>query len=147
VSLSTTQAILATFPLSTDFPETVLRARGSFLFSGTANGAGDAGVAAIGLIVVQEAAATVGGVSVPGPANDINANWLWHQFVPMISNEVTAASDTALGLFARVEMDSKAMRIVKPDQVVVLVIETVTGSGLAQQSVAGGLRILSGLTR
>ena len=145
-SITTTQKILLNFPLSTDFPETVLRTRGHLQVWGTPDAADDAAVIGLGLIVVQESAATVGGVSIPGPFDDLDADWLWHRFVMLRVNEVTADSDTALGLWQEIEVDSKAMRTVKRDQVVILVGET-RSQTLAGVEVQGGIRALSGLHR
>ena len=145
-ALSVVQGAIATFTLSTDFGETVLRFRGEVLIQVVPDAAGDETVVGLGITVVHANAAAAGGASLPGPMADIEADWLWHQFVPLRSIAATAASDVGLGLQARVVIDSKAMRKVEKDEVVVFMAELGTTT-VASAVILGGLRILSGLTR
>jgi len=115
--------------------------RGELLVSASPNAAGDGDVAAFGFIVVSEAAAAVGGTSVPGPILNPEADWIWHSYVPLRSLAATAADDTAIGCFSRVLIDSKAMRRVKKDQEVIFVTELSTGE-FASVIVTGGIRAL-----
>ncbi len=140
-TLTTTQLILASLVLSTTSGETILRSRGMLFLRGNPDAAGDDDVVGLGLIVVQSAAAAVGGASIPGPINDGDADWFWHQFVPLNSFG-SAADDEAIGLNKYVEIDSKAMRKVPRDQTVILVGELFSGE-LSNVQVSGGLRLLS----
>ncbi len=142
-TLTATQQILATLLANSVATRTLLRCRGALYVDGISDAAGDVATVGLGIIVVQQAAAAVGGTSIPGPIGDIDADWLWHKFVNLHSNEVSAVSDTALGLNQIVEVDSKAMRIVKSDQSIILVGET-TGQTLASVHASGGVRVLIG---
>ena len=144
-ALSLTQLVLATFSLSTDFDETLLRSRGEVILDGVPNAANDEETVGLGLIVVQEAAGTQGGVSVPGPINDIDADWLWHRFVPMSSSTLSAGASDAILAQRIIELDSKAMRKVARDQVIVMVGELSTGT-FATMRLGFGVRMLSQIT-
>ncbi len=103
--------------------------------------AGDKQVVAAGLIVVTIEAITAGVASVPSPIGVPEADWFWHQYIPF-SSEVTA-DDTALGsLVARVDIDTKAMRKIKPNQGVVMALDLADLGGTATVSVVGGYRML-----
>ena len=138
-TLSTTQAILATF---TDVePITLLRSRGEFMISGVPDAIGDDDVVGLGIIVVSDASAGVGGASVPGPINDLGAPWIWHMFVPLLAG--TAAVDAqAIGDNARVSVDSKAMRKVGLAESLIVVAELTTGA-YASVTLTGGVRFLA----
>ena len=144
-ALSTTQAILTSFSLSTDFEETLLRLRGELLAVAVPNAAADEVVLGLGLIVVQQAAAAAGGTSVPGPLNDQNANWQWHMTVPLFDSISSSGSVASIGLNARIHVDSKAMRKIAADQEIVLVGE-LNSSSMASVEVIGGIRVLSQIT-
>ena len=141
-NITTTQALLSSqISPVLDQTYTHIRLRGELLFVAVPNAAADHDIAAIGAIVVQEQAIAAGGVSLPGPIADPEADWLWHQYVPLRSAAATAANDEAIGLFARVTVDSKAMRKIKKDQELVLVVESSTGE-FASITVQGGVRAL-----
>jgi len=142
-AITTTQAIFATAALEHGEDATLLRSRGEFIFVATPNAGADFDVIGIGLIVVQSAAVTVGGAAVPGPINDGDADWLWHQFVPLDAGGASAADPNAIGLFARVTVDSKAMRKVRTDQTIILVAELSTGN-FTDVAFSGGVRLLEG---
>ncbi len=144
VTLSATQQILVQFPVAEGGQDiTVLRTMGNLLCSAVANAAADDDVFAFGVIVVQNAAAAVGGTSVPGPINDIDADWLWWEAVPMASIAATAAEDNSRNLVHRVQIHSKAMRRMATDQSVILVGEISTNE-FAAATVNGSLRLLFG---
>jgi len=122
-------------------PFTVMRAMGDFLVSAVPDAAGDRGVLGLGIIVVQQAAASAGGASVPGPINDIDANWLWHVFVGLDAVVATAGSANDRALVYRVRFDVKSMRKVALDQDIILVAE-MDSSSFATVDVTGGYRVL-----
>ena len=140
--LTTTQALLGVFSFA-GARTTIRRCRGNLLVTGIVDAALDSEIVGLGLIKVHDAAANAGGVSLPGPINDGNADWIWHQHVPLFSNAVTGASDVALGMFMRVPLDSKAMRTMNEDNVLALMGELTTGA-MASVRVLGGLRVLVG---
>ncbi len=141
-ALSVTQAIFGV-PITVGTSDvTLLRSRGEIIIFATPDAASDDDVVGLGIIVVQEAAATVGGTSVPGPVNDIDADWLWHRFVGLDGGAVSAADSASILTNRIIEIDSKAMRRVKRDQVIVLVAELSTGQfGAVRMS--GGFRLLT----
>ena len=139
VALTSTQAILLTFD---DLePITVLRIRGNFLIKGTPNNIADADVVGLGAIVVSDASAAVGGVSVPGPIADPSAPWLWHQYVPLQAGSAGLLGDD-IGSVVRVEVDSKAMRKLGLAEKLVIVGELSTGE-YATVLVNVGIRTLA----
>jgi len=139
-TLGTTQVVIS--QVTHDQVETFLRIRGNLLVAAAPNAANDDDVAAFGFIVASDNAIAIGGTSVPGPINDPDAPWLWHQYVPLHSLAATAASDVGLGLWARVEIDSKAMRRATRNEGLILVGEVETGE-FAGVFVNGGFRVLS----
>ncbi len=138
--LTTTQGILASF--NHDLTETALRQRGRFLFRAVPDAAADDDIAAIGIIVVSDNAVGQGGASVPGPINDPDAPWLWHNYVPLAGGASTAEDPESIGLNVYVDLDSRAMRKVDRNEAIVLVAELQTGQ-FASVSVSGGWRTLS----
>ena len=137
-------AILNVTHLEADIHDvTILRSRGGLFVTATPNAASDADVVGLGLIVVHTNALTVGGASLPGPINDIGADWLWHQFVPLDAISATSADGQSVGLNVRVEVDSKAMRRLQTDHAVVLMAELATGQ-MTTITVNGGIRFLLG---
>jgi len=125
---------------------TILRTRGDFLIVGTPNAGSDVDVIGLGVCVVNEAASSQGGLSIPGPIKDAAADfWLWHRFVPLdamgAADEATAR--TGGTSWARVTLDSKAMRRVVEDQAVLLIAESTTGE-FGTVGISGGLRFLFG---
>jgi len=143
-TLTTSQAILASCVLGATgvAKGTHLRARGEVLLTATSNAAGDSDVIGLGICIVSETAGAVGGLSVPGPIADEDADfWIWHQYTPLRAIAASAADDTAIGTIARVVIDSKAMRKFVPDQRIILVGELTTGS-FATVNVLGGVGFL-----
>ena len=122
---------------------TLLRSRGELLVSGSPDAATDITVVGLGLIVVSEAAQSQGGLSIPGPINDVDADWLWHKFVPLDAVSATAVDFDNTFASVRVELDSKAMRRVPTDSTVILVGEANT-STFPALTVIGGMRLLFG---
>ena len=141
-ALTTTQLILLIFSNSVE--TTLVRSRGSFFVQAIANAALDADVAGLGLIVVSDEAAAIGGTSVPGPIAKPDASWIWHRYVGMRAAAASAADDSAIGLNVHVQMDSKAMRKVDANSSIILVAELSTGS-FGSVRINGGMRTLTTL--
>ena len=140
ISLGTTQVNVLQ-SVESDLNQTLLRVRGNILVSATPNAATDIGIVAFGLVVVSSQAANAGGVSLPGPIADIEADWLWHTFVSMDAIILTVADANARLVVHRVEIDAKAMRKIPGDSVVVLVGET-TAIGFPDVDALAGMRFL-----
>ncbi len=122
---------------------TVLRTIGSILAVAVPNATADDDILALGVIVVQNAAAQVGGASLPGPLNDLGADWLWWEAIPLQSVAATAATENSRNLIHRVAIHSKGMRKVHADQNVLLMAELSTGE-MGAVTVNGGIRFLLG---
>ena len=137
-AIGTTQSILASF---TDVdPSTILRVRGQYLIKGTPDAATDDDVIALGLGIVSDAAAGVGGASVPGPINAPEFPWMWHNYVALSAGSAGLLGDD-IGSIYRGEIDTKAMRKLTPGETLVLVAELTTGT-YASVTVNGGFRAL-----
>ena len=122
--------------------ETLIRSRGKIGVEAIPDAVTDTDVLGLGLIVVQGSAADVGGVSVPGPIEDTEADWLWHQFVPLISGGTSESTDLGNNMDRQVvEVDSKAMRRMNVGEAVILVGQLAFGD-FATVVVTGGVRWL-----
>ncbi len=57
-----------------------------------------------------------GAASIPNPASDLNADWLWHGFLLLQAQAGTGvgASLNVMQSVARLTIDSKAMRKLRP---------------------------------
>jgi len=126
IVLTVTQALILFFVAAGD-PFTVLRSRGNIFVTATPDAADDDDVIGFGIIVATDQAVAAGGASLPGPIADPDADWLWHQYVPMSARALTAYAGDAIGLNARVEIDSKAMRRGTTNQQTVLIGELSSG--------------------
>jgi len=139
VTIGTTQIAMLSFSGSERI--TMLRLRGSLLVVATPNAAADNDYAAFGVIVVSDQALAVGGTSIPGPIANPEAPWVWHQYVPLMDVVSTAADAASIGLNHVVEIDSKAMRKVGPNDSIVLIGELATGE-MADVAAIGAIRLL-----
>ena len=126
---------------ASDLNQTLLRTRGNILVAAIPNAASDVAMLALGLIVVSDSAANAGGVSLPGPILDQEADWLWHQYVPLDALSLSAADPNARVTVHRIEIDAKAMRKIAGDRVVVLMGET-SASGFVTVDVFAACRFL-----
>ncbi len=134
-----TQVVIGTFTGLEE--ETLLRIRGNGVISGVPNADGDSDVYGIGLMKVTDQAAAVGGASVPGPIANPEADWIWHQYVPMIVG-ISGAGASPAPVVVSFEIDSKAMRKVNRDETLILVHEITSGQ-FASYLASGGMRALS----
>ena len=110
-------------------PGTILRCRGriSGTFDETAQ-VGDFLTTTFGLGIVSTDAATLGATAMPDPSGDGDYPWLWWETMDLRSS--VAAAPTAYGPSAKeLEIDTKAMRRVKPGQSLVMVMEHSSASG------------------
>ena len=123
-------------------PGTVMRSRGQVL--GSIDGAvdGDAVSVAVGLIIADDDAVAAGVASIPSPASDMEAEWLWHGFLLL---KAQGTSTDQPGLTARLEIDSKAMRRVKSNTQCVFAAAPVSLAGTPAVDILVGLRSLQGV--
>ena len=123
---------------------TILRIRGHIYLRGTPDAATDFASVGLGLIVVQQAAGTAGGVSVPGPVNDAGADWMWRTVRFLDAAGLTGESPTGWGSsIFQIPIDSKAMRKMRADQTLILVAE-LGSSTMALVEVSAEFRTLLG---
>ncbi len=99
---------------------------------------GGFGVVTMGLIVATAAAVT--GAALPNPATNTGNDWLWWDsaFIGASASDVIGEDITV----DRLTVDSKAMRKIGLNQVLVLVADLQTCEGTMVANICGSLRIL-----
>ena len=123
---------------------TLMRSRGEVQASIDGPVDGDAVVASVGLIVVTEEQLAVGVTAVPNPADDLDAEWIWHGFILLQAQAGTAvgASLNVGQVAGRLSVDSKAMRRMKQGQSVVFVGDNNALAGSPAIDIMGAFRQL-----
>jgi len=118
---------------------TVVRIRGELLLTlNTAITALDAFRGAFGIGIVQNPAFTAGINSVPSPiTEEDDENWLYHRYFALVAPTNEFVGNT----FARIEIDSKAMRKFDSDRILYGAIEVVE-VGDATMDVSFNSRVL-----
>lgn len=106
-------------------PETIMRTRGELtVYTDATQAPGGKVLISAGLIVMPEGTGTV---VTSSPFSDSNAPWFWFEQVVIAYEEmVTDVIDVPVMTAARIVMDSKAMRRVRPDREIQLVVENTT---------------------
>ena len=137
-----TAAIVVLGGLAFSLPQTILRIRGNFCVA--FDGASDAQQTVFGLgvgLVSTDAFNTAG--AVPGPLSDADYPWLYWQSIPLkVTLKIAAeAADDVMASF-RADIDSKAMRKVKPNMTLCYVIEQTVARNLDVET--SHLRVLLG---
>ena len=129
-----TEAILEQFPTPT-----LVRSRGRLtVLTDPSSALGGFGFVTMGMIVVIAAAAASGGV--PNPATASGSDWLWWDsgFVGASATDVIGEEITV----DWVQVDSKAMRKIGLNQLLVLVMDLQTCEGTMVANVCGSIRCL-----
>ncbi len=131
--------------LSFAIPATILRIRGSvYVFFDATQQAGDLMRCTFGIAKVSTDALTLGATALPDPAGDIDFPWMWWAQITL--NSTVAADVSSYGQSNQIiEVDSKAMRRIKPNESLVMVVETANAVG-APVTILGNtqLRVLVG---
>ena len=117
---------------------TVLRLRGSLLFTMVGPTTGDDIVVGVGVRVAQKGQVISAGI---GPITEPEGDWQYWYSVPL-SAIASNAEDTTRAF--RLEVDSKAMRKMKPGELLQLVFQNATVGGASDAQVSGQLRWLLG---
>ena len=134
--------VVAEFALfAADSAETLMRMRGQVtaLLDQTGAAAADAAIVGFGLIV-----APTGATVAVSPVTEPGANWLWHTFIVLAAEFAVASGNNELVSQARVDIDNKAMRKLREDETVFLVVENSNINGSPVVSVNGAFRGLTG---
>jgi len=123
--------------------ETLMRQRGNLsCFLDTTQSPGILIDVAIGTIVMPEGQSTT---VVSSPITDENAPWIFYsRFTVGYEEMVTDVVDVPQMTSYRENVDTKAMRILKPDQEIQLVIEQATLGGAGEVNLTLSDRILIG---
>ena len=125
--------------------ETILRGRGEvFVAIGATTTALDEARVGFGLGIVSGDAATLGSTAMPDPIGDPDYPWLWwhvHHFFSPFVVDGTGSDGYGVGV-VRIPLDTKAMRKVKPEQGLVLVVQYVDVTGTPALRAGGDVRCL-----
>ena len=134
VSLSAAGATLWATGSQANEQLTTVRIRGQLILSlntVTTIGDGYANVG-IGICNVSENAFNAGVGSVPTPLTDIGWDgWMWHMLLGQLRGTETAELQRSVMEAVRVDIDSKAMRKLRPSDLTIGVIELGTETGAA----------------
>ncbi len=144
-SVSTNTTVLSGGTISFAEAFTILRCRGYVQASMDATKQVDDHIRVIfGLGIVSTDAATLGATAMPDPGDEANFPWLWWGSLRLRS--YVAAGAEAWGMTAqRLEVDTKAMRRVKPGQSLVWIAETASVTGAVVTNIDfGETRVLVG---
>jgi len=144
LALDATQ-VVGTSAAGAGFSEktTIIRVRGSATVAMDAGAIADSMVVGLGLLVVRNNAFTVGGASsMPSPIDDPEAQFLYHQLFSL--GPSVSATDDASSIVnnARVEIDSKAMRKVSPDETLAFIWDATILAGTPTADVQAFARFL-----
>ena len=122
---------------------TLIRTRGVIQLITTSNDIALGGfTGAFGICIVSEDAFAVGATAVPDPVADSGWDgWLWHQFFSLLQGSVFSAQVSAGSGNLQIEIDSKAMRKMRGEDLLILVGEFLE-SGVASMSVVADTRML-----
>ncbi len=119
--------------LSFSGPATLLRARGELIIGlDETSATGDQSKVGMGLAIVSTDAFTLGVTAFPDPSGEPEYPWMWWNEVSLLTNTATAGKGLGTDV-VRVELDTKAMRKIKPGETLTLVIQytTIVGNPIA----------------
>ncbi len=119
---------------------TVMRTRGAIVASIDGEVDGDKVAVMLGIKTASDDQVAAGATAFATPSADMDADWLWHGGI-MLQSQAASNEHQAVG---RLEIDSKAMRRVKQNQQVVLIVTPVSLAGTPSIDVTGYVRILFG---
>jgi hypothetical protein len=97
----------------------------------------------MGIKLASSAAIT--GTAVEVPFTDVGSDWIWWKAVPLVlltGGSVASPNGDGLTSNVRIEVDSKAMRKVKLNEALVLVMENLVSESTTTVGVDGAIRIL-----
>ncbi len=121
---------------------TIRRTRGMLVAQIEPGAVSDILMLAFGLAIVSNVSRAAGAASLPSPMDDLSYPWFWHKFVPLIPTSTTQGDNVGPASAARVEIDAKAMRKIRPDEAIVLLGDGIQQSGSPAGAVSVGWRAL-----
>ena len=93
--------------------------------------------------LATSSAFAAGGASVESPFTEIGGDWIWWQSVTMRDSDAAAAANNDnTGRLVRVVVDSKAMRKISPNLVLIFVAHNVVSGSTMTIVVGGVIRVL-----
>ena len=108
---------------------TLIRSRGRCVLNMDAGAAADVLIAGVGLGIFSSDAFTAGAASLPGPLTDADYNWVWIVTAPMGVALSGTQGPENITENLNIEIDSKAMRKLKPNQTMGFVAEAIQQGG------------------
>jgi len=143
----TSNALAIIGTLSFTGPGTIHRVRGGEV-SGffVASAASDLATIVLALGIVSTDAATAGVGSMPAPFGDTDYPWMWWKSFTLSDSDASGGQGVLGMHYFRTEIETKAMRIVKPKQSLVLVAQYIDAVGTPPITVVhSGSRVLLGV--
>ena len=131
-SLGTGKAVGTSIGVASGGGVTLIRTRGNLSLHLDPTAIGDATQVGVGLGLYTSDAFAAGAASMPGPLTEVDYDWIFHT-VLVLGPSFTATEDgTNILHNLWVEVDSKAMRKLKPNQVLGWIVEGafLAGSGV-----------------
>ena len=134
--IAVTEAQLENYPTPT-----LVRSRGRLTaFADVSSNPGGFAVIGLGLIVVTASAAAVGVTAIPTPLTEFGSDWLWWDSVTVGASAADVIGEEIT--VDRISVDSKAMRKIGNNHVILLVAEMLTCEGVMVVNLCGALRFL-----
>jgi len=124
-------------------PATLMRIRGHILLQLDAAGVDERALVSFGIGLFSTDARVAG--AVPEVFDEAEFGWIWYGFGSVTSLAEAAIAGEGPGMIHRIEVDSKAMRKVKPNQSIALVAEVCSTSDMGGTvDILAGARVLFG---
>ncbi len=123
-----------------NFPTpTLVRSRGRIrAYTDTSSTPGSFGVVTMGMIVIRKSA--LAGAAFPSPIQEGDSDWFWWDSLSVGSDAADVIGSTVT--VDRIVVDSKAMRKIGNNEVIVFVAELTTCEGTMVVNLCGSLRLL-----
>ena len=122
---------------------THVRCRGQLDVHASAGAAGDSVRWSAGLMYVDARAAAIGVTAIPRPISDGSSDgWLWIVTGFLNIGSLSSLEDSFGGTWDRIIVDSKAMRKVGKNEVLVVAYETSAAAGTGGAEFSLGIRVL-----
>ena len=99
---------------------------------------------AFGIGIVSQDAFAIGGTAMPGPISDPGWDWMWIGYLGAVIGLNTTERNDGIDAF-RLEIDTKAMRKMQPNQTIFGILETESEIGAATLSFGAMTRMLAKL--